>query len=140
MLIVDQTERGIAALMTWDPVVVDGDASIASAAEILDAYGISGAPVVDGDGELLGVVSSTDLVRLRGAGDPTSAWHHLRVADLMTRPAVTIPAKGSVGDAARMMTDRHVHRLVVVDDSGQAVGVISESDLVRDMAQGCELG
>jgi CBS domain-containing protein len=138
MLLVDPSERGVSALMTRDPVVVEADSSIASVAEMLDAYGVSGVPVVDWSGELVGVVSSTDLVRLRGNGLPWSAWHGLRVRDLMTRPAVTIPASASITDAARLMTDEHVHRLVVVDESAAPIGVISESDLVREMADACD--
>jgi CBS domain-containing protein len=140
MNVVDPSERGVATLMTRDPVVVDADASVADVAEMLDAYGVSGLPVVDWDGELVGVISQTDLVRLRGEGLPWSAWHGLRARDLMTRPAVTIVSSATLAEAARAMTGEHVHRLVVVDDAAAPIGVISESDLVREIADACDDG
>jgi CBS domain-containing protein len=140
MNVVDPTERGVATLMTRDPVVIDADASVADVAEMLDAYGVSGMPVVDFEGEVVGVISQTDLVRLRGESLPWSAWHGLRARDLMTRPAVTIASGASLAEAARSMPARHVHRLVVVDDSAEPVGVISESDLVREIADACDDG
>jgi CBS-domain-containing membrane protein len=123
----------VADLMTIDPVVVAVDASIEDAAHLLHANSISGLPVVDSRGALVGVISQTDLVgimdspvgrlvRARPSG--------LRVGELMSSPAMTIPMAGSLRDAARMMVDRRVHRLVATDDAGRPVGVLSAMDLV----------
>jgi CBS domain-containing protein len=127
-------------LMTESPVVVAERDTIASVAELLAKYGISGLPVVDARDRLVGVISQTDLVRLRGSTLPWTGWHGVLVRDLMSSPASTIPASASPEEAARQMTSESVHRLVVVDRRQTPIGVISGSDLVREIADTCDDG
>jgi CBS domain-containing protein len=126
--------------MTRSPVVVTEDDAIAGVAELLAAYDITGLPVVDGDNRVVGVISQTDLVRLRGSTLRWAGWHGLMVRDLMTTPAKTIPASAPLDEAARQLMFQHVHRLVVVDGRQAAIGIISESDIVRDIADRCDDG
>ena len=128
----------VGSLMTGCPLVVSEDDSIAGVAELLAGYEISGLPVVDSDDRLVGVISQTDLIRLRGSTLPWTGWHGLMVRDLMTRPAKTIPGSASLDEAARRLTAERVHRLIVVDDGQSPIGVISESDLVREIADTCD--
>jgi predicted transcriptional regulator len=58
----------------------------------------------------------------------------------MTSPAKTIPGSAHLDEAARQMTTAHVHRLVVVDRRQTPIGVISESDIVREIADWCDDG
>lgn len=62
------------------------------------------------------------------------------VRDLMTKPAKTIAGSAPLDDAARRMTAEHVPRLVVVDNRRAPIGVISESDIVREIADCCDDG
>jgi CBS domain-containing protein len=133
-------EPTVESLMTGSPVVVSEDDAVAEVAELLAALEISGLPVVDSDDRLIGVVSQTDLVRLRGSTIPWSGWHGLMVRDLMTTPAKTINGSSSLAAAARQMTAEHVHRLIVVDDRQTPIGVLSESDIVREIADACDDG
>ncbi|MGR6998462.1 CBS domain-containing protein [Yinghuangia aomiensis] len=103
-------------------------------------------PVVAADGRILGVVSEADLLckeahaadtsgttarRLFG-GRGTADKSRAEVArDLMTSPAVTVRADGTVVDAARLMERRGVKRLPVVDADGRLEGVVSRCDLLR---------
>jgi len=130
----------VESLMTRSPVVVTEEDAIAGVAELLAGYEITGLPVVDDDDRLVGVISQTDLVRLRGSTIPWTGWHGLMVRDLMTTPAKTIAASAPLDEAARRMTDEHVHRLVVVDSRRMPIGVISESDIVREIADCCDNG
>ncbi len=130
----------VASLMTRNPVVVMEDDAIAGVAELLAAYEITGLPVIDGDDRLVGVISQTDLVRLRGSTLRWNGWHGLMVRDLMTTPAKTIPASAPLDEAARQLMFQHVHRLVVIDDQQRPIGVISESDIVREIADRCDDG
>ena len=130
----------VESLMTRSPVVVAEDDAIAGVAELLAGYEITGLPVVDAADRLVGVISQTDLVRLRGSTLPWTGWHGLMVRDLMTSPAKTIRASAPLDEAARQMTAEHVHRLVVVDDRQTPIGVISESDIVREIADCCDDG
>jgi CBS domain-containing protein len=122
-------------LMAPDPVTVPADSSLAQVAETLAEYDLSGMPVVDRDGAVVGVISQTDIVRLRAGSMPMSGWRGLLVRDLMSHPAITVPASASLKDAAGLMTKHHVHRLVVVAEPARTpIGVISESDVVREVA------
>ena len=130
----------VESLMTRSPVVVSEDDVIASVADLLAGYEITGLPVVDSADRLVGVISQTDLVRLRGSTLPWTGWHGLLVRDLMTAPAKTILATAQLDEAARQMTTERVHRLVVVDRRQVPIGVISESDIVREIADCCDDG
>jgi CBS domain-containing protein len=59
------------------------------------------------------------------------------VRDLMSTPPQTISGEAPLEEAARRMTAGHVHRLVVVNGRQSPIGVISESDIVREMADRC---
>lgn len=125
----------VSSLMALDPVTVRADSKLAQVAERLAEYDLSGMPVVDRDGAVVGVISQTDIVRLRAGPMSSSGWHGLLVRDVMTHPAITVAACASLKVAAGLMTEHHVHRLVVVADHADTpIGVISESDVVREVA------
>ena len=134
----DTRQLLVADVMTIDPIVVRDDASLEEAARLLRAYSVSGLPVVDRRGVLVGVISKTDLVAIEeapiGRLIRTEA-SGLRVGELMTSPAITVPMTGSLGDAAKLMCDRRVHRLVALDDDGRPVGVLSAFDFVSLYAE-----
>lgn len=128
-------DRRVRDLMSADPVTITDEASVSDAADLLYGYAINGLAVVDVDGRLVGVVSQTDLVRLRGSGLTRTDWHRLSVGAIMSIPAAVIGADETVGQAARCMTDQGVHRLFVVDDDQAPIGVIAASDVVMDIAE-----
>lgn len=121
-------------LMTADPVVVREDAPLPEVAETLERRDISGVPVVDGAGDLVGVISRTDLARVRATDDLWARWPGLAARHLMTQPAITVAADTPLADAIRRMESEHIHRLVVVDEGGRRpVGVLSTTDIVHAM-------
>ncbi|HEX7490279.1 MAG TPA: CBS domain-containing protein [Candidatus Limnocylindrales bacterium] len=123
--------RTVGEVMTPNPISITESASLAEAAGILDSKKITGLPVVDENGCLVGMISQTDLVRARANQHLVSNWPGLSVGQVMTRPALTIDSTVSIEEAAKMMDHRRVHRLVVVDASDSPIGIISTSDLVR---------
>lgn len=134
----DAKQLMVADVMTIDPVVVNIDASLEEAAHLLHSNQVSGLPVVDANGALVGVISQTDLLAVTDSPigrlirrEPSG----LRVGELMSSPAVTIPLTGSLDEAARLMLDSRVHRLVATDDAGHAVGVLSAIDFVTLFAE-----
>lgn len=126
----------VGELMTPDPIVIDESATVDEAVRVLEENEVSGLPVVDRDGLLLGVISQTDIVRARAVGHLWHRWPGLRVRHLMHSPALTADRSMSMEEAAQLMERAHVHRLIVVDDDQlMPVGVISTTDLVRALAR-----
>jgi CBS domain-containing protein len=123
--------RTVGEAMTPDPISILETTSLAEAAKILDARKITGLPVVDPEGTVVGVLSQTDLVRARANSHLVSSWPGLPVGQIMTRPALTIAGTATLEEAARVMEERRVHRLVVTDEAATPIGIISTSDLLR---------
>jgi CBS domain-containing protein len=129
----------VAELMQKDVRGVRPDASVAEViASLADAH-VSGVPVVDGHGQMLGVISSTDVLIQEAEAEDSQARSTLLEStlaqDIMTPRPLTIDPDADVRDAAREMLYAEVHRLFVVAD-GRLVGVISTSDIVRAVATG----
>jgi CBS domain-containing protein len=103
---------------------------------MLEENEISGMPVVDAGGALVGVISETDIVRARATEYLWRRWPGLRVRHLMHTPVLTADATMDIEEAASVMERNHVHRLVVVDESqSRPLGIVSTSDLVRAIAR-----
>jgi CBS domain-containing protein len=127
-------ELRVRDLMSLEPVTVRDDLPLAAADQLMRQSGVSGLPVVDRAGELVGVLSRTDLMAL--AGDPrVEAWQGRSVAATMTTPSLTVEADAPLVEAAARMEEHHVHRLVVVEpESGRPIGILSTVDIVRAVA------
>ncbi|MGE5689281.1 MAG: CBS domain-containing protein [Pseudomonadota bacterium] len=133
-------------LMTRDVATVTRDTPLKEVARVLAQKGISGVPVVDGNGHVLGVVSEADvLLKERGPVqnggrfswflEPRDAADTAKLAartagEAMTAPAITIGPERPASAAARIMVDRGVNRLPVVEDE-HLVGIVTRADLVR---------
>jgi CBS domain-containing protein len=147
----------VADIMTPDPVVVSPETSLNEAIKILAERRISGLPVVDADGKLTGVISETDLMWQETGVTPPAHFMILdsviylenparyerelhkalgqTVGEVMTKKnIITVTPDQPVRRAAQLMNDRKVHRLIVVDESKQVVGVLTRGDVVRFMA------
>jgi CBS domain-containing protein len=127
---VTKTYPKVGNLMSVDPVVIDAEAPVSEAERLLKSYRISGLPVVQ-DGGLVGVLSQTDLLNAHSSELIGANWDRVKVRHLMSRPAVTVHLSTSVERAARLMLDEHIHRVVVIDDEGVPVGVLTTSDLLH---------
>jgi CBS domain-containing protein len=134
----------VAEVMTTQVLTVRPETTLKEVAGLLGSRGISGAPVVDEAGHVVGVVSEADILakerrprrasrldRLfaRGTVDRKAAAR--TAGEAMTAPAVTIGADRRVDAAAAMMLDRSVNRLPVIDREGLLVGIVTRADLVR---------
>jgi CBS domain-containing protein len=131
--------------MTTDPVKVTGDTRLKEAARLMVRHRVSGLPVVDGAGRLIGIVSEGDFIRQEAGRDKPHGVSLLdavfgegelqavgaeTVAEVMTRSVVTITPEATVGEAARVMGRRNVKRLPVVDLDGELIGIVSRADVV----------
>jgi len=134
-------------VMTKDVVSIRPFATLKEAAELLVQHRISGLPVVDGDGRVVGVLSEGDILfREREAPEPKGLLARLLEVEpldvkwkleahtagaAMTAPPVTISPRKAVSEAASVMIDAGVNRLPVVDDEGRLLGIVTRADLVR---------
>ena len=130
----EDRELKVRDLMSSEPVTVRSDVPLTVADRLMRKFGVSGLPVVDREGALVGVLSRTDLMAL--VGDPrVEAWQGRSVAGTMTAPGLTVDVDAPLTEAAAQMEEHHVHRLVVVEpDTGRPIGILSTTDLVRAVA------
>ena len=106
--------------------------SAASAAECLSRAAISGAPVRDKNGKLVGMLSQADLTNVLRAG----GHRHPTVSEVMTPEVFTVYADGPALVAAAVMAKYDIHRVAVWNAAGALTGMVTSLDLVKALARG----
>jgi len=119
-----QGTRLVRDVMTRNPETINYDADLATAAARMRELNVGVLPVM-ADGRLAGVITDRDVALAIGGGTQSATR---RVQDVMTEAPVTISPQMTVEDAARLMGDRQVRRLPVVDGA-DLVGIVSLGDL-----------
>jgi CBS domain-containing protein len=140
-----------ADVMTPNVITVDPDTTVQALAALLAERGISGTPVVDASGQLVGIVSEGDLLHRTEIGTDQpgpgqrSWWledfaatqareyiksHGRTVEDVMTRDVVTVTEDTDLGEIATLLETKRIKRVPVLRD-GKIVGIVSRSNLVR---------
>ena len=126
-------------LMTRKVVTIARDAIVAEAVGLLADQHISAVAVVDDHERLVGVLSTTDILRAeseaKDAESRTVLFDDTRVEELMSPRPLTIAPEADAREAARQLLYGDVHRLFV-EAQGDLVGVISDSDLIRALLVG----
>ncbi len=143
-------------IMARDLITVTPETTVEELAELLWHRRINGAPVVDSDGSLIGVVTESDLI------DQTKRFHiptvvsiidsvlflekedkiemevkkmtGQTVADICSKKPVTIKEETQVDEIASIMAERNVHTLPVLTD-GKLVGLVGKADIIRTMSR-----
>ncbi|MET8755347.1 CBS domain-containing protein [Streptomyces sp. NPDC004667] len=138
------TPYTVSDVMTRQVIAFTPDAGFKEIAASMERWKVSAAPVIEGEGRVVGVVSEADLLpkeefrdrrpgmieQMRRLGDTAKAGS-VRAGELMTTPAVTIRPDATLRQAARLMAERHVKRLPVVDADGTLKGIVSRADLLK---------
>jgi CBS domain-containing protein len=133
-------------------VTVSPETTLKEVAERMLEHRVSGVPVVDADGRVVGVVSEADFVtgetggaggegmiaRARAIVSPAAVAISRTAGEAMSSPAVTIRPDETVMHAASLIAGRGVKRLPVVDDDDRLVGIIARADIVRSFARSDE--
>lgn len=125
------TARTAADMMTSSPVAISAETGATEAAGALADRGISALPAIDNAGQLVGVVTRTDI--LRGPPPETSAPPTARVRDVMTPCVLTVTPDTSSTRVMEKLLARRLHRLFVVDQHGRPIGVISTLDVLHHL-------
>jgi len=115
-------------IMTRKVCTIHPEASAQEAAQLLDQMRISGLPVVDEDGKIIGIITEADIIsKVDREG--------LGVAEIMSNEVIFVSEETSVSEIAMLLTDRKIKRVPVVND-GKLVGIVSRADIVHAVAQG----
>jgi len=139
-----------ADVMVSEVISVRPDARVEEVANILLANRISAAPVIDEQGQLIGIVSEGDLIRRVEAGtEREHPWWHLtgkqmlageyvkshshKVADVMTRSVITAMPETSLGEVATLLERNRIKRVPIVQN-GRVVGIVSRANLLQALA------
>ena len=142
--------------MSRDPIVMRPETPLNEAIQILAERRISGLPVVDDAGQLVGIISETDLMWQETGVTPPAYIMFLdsviflknpaqyerdlhkalgqTVGEVMSRDPVTISPDKPLKDAAQLMHEKEVRRLPVIDAQDQVIGILTRGDIVRAMA------
>lgn len=123
----------ISDVMTRDVFTLSVSARADQAAWELSARGFTGAPVRDARGRLVGMLSRSDLVdpeRTQGGLDGKD------VQDVMTPALFTLQPSEPLTRAVRLMVREGIRRVVVMEPSGEMVGIVTSSDILRQLAWG----
>ncbi|MCC6825985.1 MAG: IMP dehydrogenase [Acidobacteria bacterium] len=120
---VDKVKRSESGMIV-DPVTIEKESLVTDALAIMQRYRISGVPVTDSDGRLVGIITNRDL-RFETRFD-------IPVSEIMTpQPLVTVPV-GTTLDEAKVTLQKHrIEKLLVVDDQGHLKGLITVKDIQK---------
>ena len=148
--------KTVAEIMTANPTTVSPETSLEEAIQILAKKEISGLPVVNKQGELVGIISETDLtwqatgveappyimfldsvIYLENPAKHSQEVHKAlgqTVGEAMSDRPTTVKGNQLVREAAKIMHDKKVRRLPVVDDNSKLIGMITQGDVIKMMA------
>lgn len=151
------TELKAKDVMTADPVCVAPSTRLRELARVFEEHEISGAPVLDQEGKVVGVVSKTDLIRRcsegtddippaylfeilseQGDEDETSEVMPeplVCVEDFMTEDPLMVGPEISAVSVARLMHDKRIHRVIVADDEKFPLGIVTSMDLLGALSR-----
>ena len=149
----------VSDVMSRNVVSVAATKSMAKAAEILAQNFISGAPVIGQQGQCVGILSATDFVRCVASShenlsssngqcekrsDAAGGRHSCPipatdlVASHMSALVQTVNSERPLTEAARLMCQNHIHRLIALDDKGRPAGVLTSLDIVAALINAIE--
>ena len=108
-------------IMTKDVITATSTMPVREVANLLSERSVSGVPVVDDEGRVLGVVSELDVVGRKGA----------TAADIMSRQVISVTEETDVDEVLHLFLNQRIRRVPVLSGGQHLVGIVSRSDLVR---------
>jgi hypothetical protein len=148
--------KTVVDVMSRDPILVHPQTPLKEAIQILAEKRISGLPVIDNTGKLVGIISETDLmwqetgvtppayimildsvIYLQNPGTYERDLHKAlgqTVGEVMSKKPLTISPDKSLKEAAQLIQEHRVHRLPVLDNGGKVIGILTRGDIIRAMA------
>lgn len=135
-------------IMTRAVHSVPADAPLKDVAELMAGRNVSGVPVVDGPGNVLGLISEKDFLLHMGAAEPVHVMaviaaclkgkgcaaapvRSARAKDIMSSPAVTVTEEATLFEILNLFGGKRINRVPVVDASGRLIGIVSRADVMK---------
>lgn len=115
----------VSELIKRAPVVVQPTVTVEEAVKLMYKEGVGSVVIVSPEGNVIGIFTERDLVRLIGEGKPLT----VRIGDVMTKNPVTIYEDEAITKAVTLMAERRIRHLPVLDRTGRLKGVISARDI-----------
>jgi predicted transcriptional regulator len=119
-------------VMIKDVLVVSESTPLKEVAKLFSERKITGAPVVNAQGEVVGVISETDIIR---KSTSIGAWSPSTAGQIMTKPPVAVSPDTTLQRVCELMFNRRIHRVVVAEGT-QIRGIITTMDILRSIATG----
>ena len=138
MRVQDVMTKGVISISKYDPIM--------QVADILTEKNISGLPVVDKDRRVLGIITQADILSMLGVSREHTFKDLLKhmlgeplplrkmgdtVGDIMTAPALTIRPDANIAEAVRIMDEKKIRRLTVVDNQNVLIGIVTRADILK---------
>ncbi len=139
-------EMHVQDVMTRDVLSITKYESIMRVANILSEKNISGLPVVDNENKVVGIITQADILSMVGVGREHTFKDLLKymlgeplpqrrvgdhVGDIMTSPAITIKPDMNIAEAVRLLDEKKIRRLTVVDGNNTLIGIITRADILK---------
>lgn len=134
-------------IMTREVVTVKADTDIYEAGRLMIKHKVSGLPVIDNEGRIIGMITQADLLSLAGIPKghvfnefvmryvlhrPSPQLRTAkRVGDIMTKDVVTVSPETTVKTVASILNRKGIKRVPVVDNEGRIMGIVSRADIVK---------
>jgi len=122
----DKQVLKISAVMNRDVITILPDASLRQAIDLLVEKGITGLPVVDSEGVLLGIITEKDIIEYKTHGNVETA----KVRDAMNINVQTLPPSAPLKELVSIFSQRGFRRVPIVED-GRVVGIVSRKDIIK---------
>lgn len=138
MRVQDVMTKGVISITKYEPIM--------HVADILTEKNISGLPVVDKERRVLGIITQADILSMIGVSREHTFKDLLKhmlgeplplrkmgdtVGDIMTSPALTIKPDANIAEAVKIMDERKIRRLTVVDEKGVLIGIVTRADILK---------
>lgn len=147
---VERLSREVTAreVMTREVITVQTDTPLAEVAESMGKRSISGVPVLNQTGKVMGVISEKDFLSRMGVTGPKNFMSLVagclktkgcialplkqrKAEDIMTSPAVTVGEDTTIREIAEILTTKNINRVVVTSEDGRLIGIVSRGDIVK---------
>ena len=121
----------VTEVMTPNLISVEPSVSVADVAETMDKHGI-GSVLVRENEKIIGIITERDIIKRCVAKIRDRLPREVKAEEIMTRDLITISGDSDIFEAAKMMSEYDIRRLIVVDNSGKPIGIISMKDILRE--------